>query len=75
MLPIVLSSIIACISASIKFKNYPAQTEVILQSQVLTNTLRTARNELEINPQLLKLYNDSLEKLQVSIYADTRKIF
>ena len=33
MLPIVLSSIIACITVLIKFKNYPAQKEVILQSQ------------------------------------------
>jgi hypothetical protein len=76
MVPIALSSIIACISALIKFKNYPAQMEVILQSQaLLTNTLTTARNEIEITPQLLKLYNDSLEKLEVSIYPDTRKKF
>jgi hypothetical protein len=47
MVPIVLSSIIACISALINFKNYPAQIEVILQSQsLLTNTLTTARNEI-----------------------------
>jgi hypothetical protein len=76
MVPIILSYIIACISALIKFKNYPAQMEVILQSQsLLTNTLTTARNEIEITPQLLKLYNDSLEKLEVSIYPDTRKKF
>ena len=50
--------------------------EVILQSQVLlTNTLTTERNEIEITPQLLKLYNDSLEKLEVSIYPNTRKSF
>jgi hypothetical protein len=63
MVPIVLSSNIAFISALIKFKNYPAQMEVILQSQaLLTNTLTTARNEIKITPQLLKLYNDALEK-------------
>jgi hypothetical protein len=50
--------------------------EIILQSQaLLTNTLTTARNETEITPQLLKLYNDSLEKLEVSIYPDIRRKF
>jgi hypothetical protein len=76
MVPIALSSILACISALIKFKNYPAQMEVILQSQaLLTNTLTTARNEIEITPGLMKLYNDSLEKLEISIYPDIRKKF
>ena len=50
--------------------------EVILQSQALfTNTLTTARNEMEIIPGLMKLYNDSLEKFEISIYPDTRKMF
>jgi hypothetical protein len=50
--------------------------EVILQSQaLLTNTLTTARNEMEITPGLMKLYNDSLEKLEISIYPDIRKKF
>jgi hypothetical protein len=54
IVPIVLSSIIASVSALIKFKNYPAQMEVILQSRaMLTNTLTIARNETEITPQLL----------------------
>jgi hypothetical protein len=76
LVPIVLSSVIASVSALIKFKNYPAQMEIILQSQaLLTNTLTTARNETEITPQLLKLYNDSLEKLEVSIYPDIRRKF
>lgn len=76
LVPIFLSSLIASISALIKFKNYPSQMEIILQSQaLLTNTLTTARNEIEITPQLLKLYNDSLEKLEVSIYPDIRRKF
>jgi hypothetical protein len=50
--------------------------EVILQSQaLLTNTLTTARNEIKITPELMKLYNHSLEKLEISIYPDTRKKF
>jgi hypothetical protein len=76
LVSIVLSSIIASVSALIKFKNYPSQMERVLQSQaLLTNTLTTARNETEITPQLLKLYNDSLEKLEVSIYPDIRRKF
>ena len=76
LVPIFLSSLIASVSALIKFKKFPEQMEIILQSQaLLTNTLTTARNETEITPQLLKLYNDSLEKLEVSIYPDIRRKF
>ena len=74
LVPIALSSIIACISALIKFRNFPAQMEILLQSQsLLTHTLTNARNENEITPSLRKEYNDSLEKLEVSLYPDIRK--
>ena len=33
--PIALSSVIACISALIKFKNFPSQMEILLQCQSL----------------------------------------
>jgi len=73
---IALSSIIACISALIKFRNFPSQMEILLQSQsLLTHTLTNARNEEDITPTLLKEYNDSLEKLEVSLYPDIRKCF
>jgi len=76
LVPIALSSIIACISALIKFKNFPSQMEILLQSQsLLTHTLTNARNEKELLPNLLKEYNDSLEKLEVSLYPDIRKKF
>ena len=76
LVPIALSSIIACVSALIKFKNFPSQMEILLQSQsLLTHTLTNARNEEEITPTLLKEYNDSLEKLEVSLYPDIRKRF
>ena len=76
LVPIFLSSVIACISALIKFKNFPSQMEILLQSQsVLTHTLTNARNEKELLPNLLKEYNDSLEKLEVSLYPDIRKKF
>ena len=76
LVPIFLSSVIACISALIKFKNFPSQMEILLQSQsLLTHTLTNARNEKELLPNLLKEYNDSLEKLEVSLYPDIRKKF
>ena len=74
LVPIALSSIIACISALIKFRNFPSQMEVILQSQsLLTHTLTNARNETEITPVLTKEYNDALEKLETALYPDVRK--
>jgi len=76
LVPIALSSIIACISALIKFKNFPSQMEILLQSQsLLTHTLTNARNEDDITPNLMKEYNESLEKLEVSLYPDIRKKF
>ena len=76
LVPIALSSIIACISALIKFRNFPAQMEILLQSQsLLTHTLTNARNENEITPNLRKEYHDSLEKLEISLYPDIRKRF
>jgi len=76
LVPIALSSIIACISALIKFRNFPAQMEILLQSQsLLTHTLTNARNENEITPNLRKEYHDSLEKLEISLYPDIRKKF
>jgi len=76
LVPITLSSIIACISALIKFKNFPSQMEILLQSQsLLTHTLTNARNEDDLTPSLMKEYHDSLEKLEVSLYPDVRKKF
>jgi len=76
LVPIALSSIIASISALIKFKKFPEQMEIILQSQsLLTHTLTNARNETQLTPSLLKEYHESLEKLEVSLYPDIRKRF
>ena len=76
LVPIALSSVIASISALIKFKKFPEQQEIILQAQsLLTHTLNNARNETELTPQLYKEYTDSLEKLETSIYPDIRKKF
>ena len=74
LVPIALSSIIAMISALIKFKNFPNQMEIILQSQsLITHTLNVARNQETISPSLLTQYHESLEKLETSIYPDLRK--
>lgn len=74
LVPIALSSIIASISALIRFKKFPEQLELILQAQlILTHTLNNARNEMEVNPTLIKDYNDALERLETSIYPDIRK--
>ena len=76
LVPILFSSIIASISALIKFKNFAAQMEVLLQSQsLLTHTLNNARNEKELTPNLSKEYNDALEKLETSVYPDIRRRF
>ena len=76
LVPIFLSSVIASVSALIKFKKFPEQMEVILQAQsLLTHTLNNARNQTEVTPALIKEYNDALEKLETSIYPDTRKRF
>jgi len=73
LIPIALSSIIASISALIKFRKFPEQ-EIILQAQsILTHTLNNARNQTEVSTQLLKEYHEALEKLEVSIYPDLRK--
>jgi len=74
LVPVALSSVIASISALIKFKKFPEQMEVILQSQsLLTHTLNTARNETELTSQLIKDYNDALEQLETSVYPNVRK--
>jgi hypothetical protein len=74
LVPIALSSIIASISALIRFKKFPEQLETLLQAQLLlTHTLNNARNQSDISPILIKDYNDALEKLETSIYPDIRK--
>ena len=76
LVPIALSSIIASVSALIKFKKFPEQQEVILQAQsLLTHTLANARNQEDLSQNLLKEYHESLEKLETSIYPDIRKKF
>ena len=68
LVPIALSSVIASISALIKFKKFPEQMEIILQSQsLLTHTLNNARNETEMTDQIIKDYNDALKNGAIGI--------
>ena len=74
LVPIALSSVIACISALIKFRNFPSQMKIILKSQsLLIHTLTNARNENSITSVLSKEYNDALEKLETALYPDIKK--
>jgi HD superfamily phosphohydrolase len=76
LFPIVLSSIVAAISALIKFKRYNEQQEVLVQScTVLTSTLSKARNSTEVDEALLREYHEALELLETSLYPDVRKRF
>lgn len=74
LMPIALSSVIASISALIKFKKFPEQMEIIIQSSsLLTNTLNKCRNHTVLDTEILIDYHDALEKLETSIYPDIRK--
>jgi len=74
LVPIGLSSIIASISALIKFKKLPEQMETLIQStSLLTNTLNKCRNHDILDNEIMIEYNDALEKLETSIYPDIRK--
>tara|TARA_B110000285_G_scaffold37091_1_gene40149 strand:- start:103 stop:705 length:603 start_codon:yes stop_codon:yes gene_type:complete len=74
LLPIFISSIIAIISSLIKFRDFPAKMEVLIQSQsLLTTTLNKYRNNDEIDKELVYEYNSALEKLETSVYPDIRK--
>ena len=76
LFPIILSSIVAAISALIKFKRYNEQQEVLVQScTVLTSTLSKARNSTEVDKDLLREYHEALELLETSLYPDVRKRF
>ena len=53
LVPIALSSVIACISALIKLRNFSSRMEIIFQSQsLLIHTPSNARNKNSITPQL-----------------------
>ena len=76
LVPILMSSVVASISALIKFKKYPEQMETIVQSSsLLTNTLTKCRNETELTEPIRKEYHAALQALETSLYPDLRKKF
>jgi len=76
LLPVLMSSIVASISALIKFKKYPETMEIVVQSSsLLTNTLTKCRNHDELDEQTKAEYIAALEKIETSMYPDLRKKF
>ena len=74
LIPVVMSSIIASVSALIKFKKFPEQMEILIQStSLLTNTLNKCRNHDDLDKDILIEYHNALEKLETSVYPDIRK--
>ena len=76
LIPILMSSIIASVSALVKFKKFPETMEVLVQStSLLTNTLSKCRNHKEVDDEIMMEYNDAIQHLEVSMYPDLRKKF
>lgn len=76
LLPVLMSSIVASISALIKFKKYPETMEIVVQSSsLLTNTLTECRNNDVLDEQIRSKYINALEKIETSMYPDLRKKF
>jgi len=76
LLPVLMSSIVASISALIKFKKYPETMEIVVQSSsLLTNTLTKCRGHEFLDPEIKHEYINALEKIETSMYPDLRKKF
>ena len=76
LVPIVLSSITAACSSLIKFRNFSQRQETLIQASAnLTNVLNKCRNHTELDEELVSEYNLALEKLEVAIYPQERKVF
>jgi len=76
LVPIVMSSVIASVSALMKFRDFNTKLEVLVQSiSLLTNTLTKCRNHTDIDHDILIEYYNSLEKLEQSMYPQLRRRF
>tara|TARA_R100000541_G_scaffold24736_1_gene34434 strand:+ start:232 stop:900 length:669 start_codon:yes stop_codon:yes gene_type:complete len=76
LVPIIMSSVIASVSALMKFRDFNTKLEVLVQSiSLLTNTLTKCRNHTEIDHDILVEYYNSLEKLEQSMYPHLRRRF
>ena len=71
-----MSSVIASVSALMKFRDFNTKLEVLVQSiSLLTNTLTKCRNHTEIDHDIMVEYYNSLEKLEQSMYPHLRRRF
>jgi hypothetical protein len=76
LFPIFLSSLIACVSALVKFQDFPSKMEKIVQSEsMLTTILTKLRGHTELTDDMKSEYNDALEQLEIAIYPDIRQKF
>ena len=76
LVPIIMSSVIASVSALMKFRDFNTKLEVLVQSiSLLTNTLTKCRNHTEVDGDILIEYYNSLEKLEQSMYPHLRRKF
>ena len=76
LVPILMSSVIASVSALMKFRDFNTKLEVLVQSiSLLTNTLTKCRNHTEVDNDILIEYYNSLEKLEQSMYPHLRRKF
>ena len=76
LVPIIMSSVIASVSALMKFRDFNTKLEVLVQSiSLLTNTLTKCRNHTEIDHDIMVEYYNSLEKLEQSMYPHLRRRF
>ena len=76
LVPIIMSSVIASVSALMKFRDFNTKLEVLVQSiSLLTNTLTKCRNHTEVDHDILVEYYNSLEKLEQSMYPHLRRRF
>ena len=76
LVPIIMSSVIASVSALMKFRDFNTKLEVLVQSiSLLTNTLTKCRNHTEIDHDIMVEYYNSLEKLEQRMYPHLRRRF
>ena len=76
LVPIIMSSVIASVSALMKFRDFNTKLEVLVQSiSLLTNTLTKCRNHKELDHDIMVEYYNSLEKLEQSMYPHLRRRF
>lgn len=76
--PIMMSSLIAIISALVKFEDYPGRMETAIKAiGIITNNLKRFRDELTIvaSDDEISAYSESLENLEIALIPKDRQRF